>query len=72
MIVEMSTLNELIDRQKKCVHFLFCNNDLPTVCVEPVEENGIVMDGLCLYSIKETLRWPLKLQQLIQSADDRH
>lgn len=72
MIIEMSDLQQKIDRQKKCVHFLFSYNDQPDICVEPVEENGIIIEGECLHAIKETLKWPTKLQTLISNADDRH
>lgn len=43
MVIEMASLNEQIARQKRCVLFLLVNNDLNTVLLEPVDENGDIV-----------------------------
>lgn len=51
---------------------MFSYNDLPNICQEPKEEGGRIIQGECLYAIKETLYWPGKLQSFIASSDERH
>jgi len=61
MVTEMSTLQVAITKQKRCVYFLFSYNDLPNICVEPVEESGRIVQGECLHAIKATLKLALIL-----------
>lgn len=63
LVLQLDRINDDLARQKACLHFLFSENDLPSICAEPVEENGKPVSGLCLYFARASLKWPSALQK---------